>query len=127
LGGKHGNGKQMYSWVHVEDLCRMIDWLWENKELEGIFNCAAPGPVTNEQFMATLRKTTGHHIGLPAPAWMLEFGAWLIGTETELMLKSRWVVPTRAVNQGFRFKYDTLEKGLSAIIKTMPRKKYHLF
>jgi NAD dependent epimerase/dehydratase family enzyme len=127
MGGRHGNGKQMYSWVHVDDVCRMIDWFWKDKELEGIFNCAAPNPVTNEQFMSTLRKITGHHIGLPAPAWMLELGAWLIGTETELMLKSRWVVPTRALNQGFRFKYDTLEKALSAIIEIMPRKKYHLF
>jgi uncharacterized protein len=127
MGGKHGTGKQMYSWVHVDDVCGMIEWLWENKELEGVFNCAAPNPVTNEQFMSTLRKVTGHRIGLPAPAWMLELGAWLIGTETELMLKSRWVIPTRAQKEGFTFKYETLNKAFAAIIAGVPRKKYHLF
>lgn len=127
LGGKHGTGKQMYSWVHMEDVCRMIEWLWENKELEGVFNCAAPNPVTNEQFMSELRKVTGHRVGLPAPAWLLELGAWLIRTETELMLKSRWVVPSRAIKEGFTFKYETLNKAFADIISEMPRKKYHLF
>ena len=127
LGGQHGSGKQMYSWVHVEDVCRMIEWLWENKELEGVFNCAAPNPVTNEQFMAMLRKATGHGFGLPAPAWLLEVGAWLIRTETELMLKSRWVVSTRAMKEGFVFKYETLDKAFAEIIGKMPRKKYHFF
>jgi NAD dependent epimerase/dehydratase family enzyme len=127
LGGHHGSGKQMFSWVHVEDVCRMVDWLWEQKELEGVFNCAAPGPVSNKTFMQLLRKATGQRFGLPAPAWMLELGAWLIGTETELMLKSRWVLSTRAHNEGFRFKYDTLEKTFAAIVSNLPRKSYRLF
>jgi uncharacterized protein len=127
MGGKHGSGTQYFSWVHIEDVCRMIDWLWEEKELEGIFNCAAPAPVTNKSFMDTLRRITGHRIGLPAPAWMLELGALFIRTETELMLKSRRVLPARALKEGFRFKYDTLDKTLGNIISALPRKKYHLF
>lgn len=116
LGGKQGNGKQMYSWVHVEDIARMTEWLYENEKAEGVYNCAAPHPVTNNQFMKTLRQLTGHKIGLPATTWMLEAGTFLIGTETELLLKSRWVLPARAVNEGFVFKYDHLEDALVQII-----------
>ncbi|HYF33113.1 MAG TPA: DUF1731 domain-containing protein [Chitinophagaceae bacterium] len=116
LGGRHGNGKQRFSWVHVEDVCRMVAWLWENKEAEGIYNCAAPNAVTNVTFMHTLRMLTGRRFGLPAPAWLLEPGAWLIRTETELMLKSRWVVSTRAMQEGFRFKYETIQTALHAIL-----------
>lgn len=127
LGGKHGDGSQMYSWVHIEDVCRMIEWLYDKKEAEGIYNCVAPNATTNNSFMQTLRKTTGHVVGLPAPAWLLELGAWLIGTETELMLKSRWVMPTRSMQEGFVYRYDTVEKALSEIIAELPRKEYHLF
>ncbi|MBS1564212.1 MAG: TIGR01777 family oxidoreductase, partial [Bacteroidetes bacterium] len=77
LGGRQGNGRQMYSWVHVEDIGRMVEWLYDNKNCEGTYNCAAPGPVTNDYFMKTLRRITGHKIGLPAPAWLLAIGARL--------------------------------------------------
>lgn len=59
LGGKQGNGKQMYSWVHIEDTCRMIEWIYDHKEIEGIYNCSSPGAVNNEEFMRTLREITG--------------------------------------------------------------------
>lgn len=116
LGGRHGNGQQFFSWVHIEDLCRMIEWFWEQKELEGIFNCAAPNPITNAAFMRILCKHTGRRFGLPAPAWLLELGAWLIRTETELMLKSRRVLPTRALKHGFRFKFDNIYSALQDIL-----------
>lgn len=127
LGGKHGNGKQMYSWVHAEDVARMIEWLFDKKDAEGIYNCAAPNPVTNDQFMSAMRKATGHKFGLPAPAVLLEMGAFLIRTETELMLKSRWVLPTRAMKEGFEFRYPALEKALQEIVSKTGRKKYRLF
>jgi len=127
LGGKHGNGQQMYTWVHIEDVARMIEWLFENKDAEGIYNCAAPDVVSNNSFMKTLRQTTGHHFGLPAYTWMLEAGAFVIGTETELMLKSRWVVPARAMKEGFGFKYKFLKEALEDIVKNTARNKYHLF
>ena len=127
LGGKHGNGKQMFSWVHAEDLARMIEWLYENKKSEGIYNCVAPNVVSNYSFMKTLRQVTGHKIGLPATTWMLEAGAFMIGTETELMLKSRWATPARAMQEGFAFKYSILKNALHEIVSHLPRKKYHLF
>lgn len=127
LGGQQGNGKQMYSWVHIDDTCRMIEWLYEHEELEGTFNCSSPGAISNRIFMQTLRKETGHRIGLPAPAWLLKIGAMLIGTETELILKSRWVFPARILQTGFQFSFPQLEGAISDIISKTPRKRYHLF
>ena len=116
LGGKHGDGKQMFSWVHAEDLAHMIEWLYENGKAEGVYNCVAPNVVSNYSFMKTLREVTGYKVGLPAPAWLLETGAFIIGTETELMMKSRWIVPTRAMREGFVFKYPILKPALQQII-----------
>jgi hypothetical protein len=127
LGGRQGSGKQMYSWVHVTDTCRMIDWLSAQHELEGTFNCVSPNAVTNNEFMKVLRKATGHIIGLPAYQWMLAIGAGLIGTETELILKSRWVLPARITKAGFTFKYPLLQDAFKEILTKTPRKKYHLF
>ena len=127
LGGKQGSGNQMYSWVHIDDTCRMIEWIYEHKTLSGTFNCSSPNPVTNKEFMSILRKLTGNNFGLPAYEWLLKLGALLIGTETELVLKSRWVVPTKIIETGFQFKYPLLENALTDIIKHIPRKQYHLF
>lgn len=127
LGGRQGNGNQMYSWIYIEDTCRMIDWIFEHTELEGVYNCCSPNPVSNKYFMDELRKETGHVIGVPAFTWMLKIGAKLIGTETELILKSRWVLPTKILQTGFQFKYPLLPDAFKEIIKKTPRKKYHLF
>jgi len=127
LGGKQGSGNQMYSWVHAEDICRSIDFLFEHPAMEGAYNVSSPNPVTNKTFMQTLRKVTRTAFGLPAYKWMLKIGAFIIGTETELLLKSRWVVPTKLQEAGFVFKYPTLEGAFNNIINNLPRKKYHLF
>lgn len=127
LGGCQGNGRQMYSWVHVADLCRIIEWCYEHKDMEGVYNCSSPNAVTNADFMNTLRRITGHKIGLRAYKWMLEAGAALIGTETELTLKSRWVYPAKLIQSGFSFRYNTLEHALTDIVQETPRKRYHLF
>ena len=127
LGGKQASGKQMYSWVHIEDTCRMIEWIYDHKEISGTYNSSSPNPVTNEEFMRIFRKVTGHMIGLPTYKWMLQIGAPLIGTELELVLKSRWVLPTRILETGFQFKHPLLEEALSDIISKVPRKQYHLF
>jgi uncharacterized protein len=127
LGGHQGDGHQMYSWVHIEDVCRVVEWCYEHTDLEGVYNCSAPNAVSNKTFMQTLRKITGHKIGLPAYTWMLEMGATLIGTETELILKSRWVTPARLLQTGFRFKYEQLEDAFTDIVRKTPRKQYHLF
>lgn len=127
LGGRQGSGKQMYSWVHIKDVCRCIKFIYENNDLEGVFNLSAPNPVTNETFMKVLRRMYGHKFGLPAYEWMLKIGAALIGTETELILKSRWVVPTKLLNEGFSFEFPTIENAFDDILQQVPRKKYHLF
>ena len=127
LGGQQGNGKQMYSWVHIQDVCRMIEWAFENKEIEGVYNCCSPNPLPNKDFMKTLRKVCGYKIGLPAYEWMLKIGAAIIGTETELILKSRWVLPTKALQSGFKFQYPELEAALRDIVEKTPRRQYHLF
>jgi NAD dependent epimerase/dehydratase family enzyme len=119
LGGRQGSGRQMYSWVHIEDLGRAAEWFLDHPELEGVYNVAAPGPVTNAYFMSALRRLTGHRLGLPAPAWLLKIGAVVIGTETELVLKSRWVVPTKLQETGFVFKYAQVDAALRSIIRKL--------
>ena len=127
LGGKQGSGKQMYSWVHIEDTCRMIEWINDHSNIEGTYNCCSPNPVTNGVFMKLLRKTTGQTFNLPAYEWMLKIGAPLIGTDTELVLKSRWVVPTKILESGFSFQYPLLHDAFADIISKVPRRQYHLF
>ncbi|CDQ20307.1 TIGR01777 family oxidoreductase [Halobacillus karajensis] len=116
LGGVQGSGKQMFSWIHVEDLFRITWFLKGNKKWDGVFNCSSPNPVTNDELMRQMRGKAGRNFGLSAPKWMLEIGSALIRTETELVLKSRWVVPERLEKAGFEFKYPTLEKTLDEII-----------
>ena len=117
IGGKQGKGNQMFSWIHIEDLCQIIRFIEQNEHLKGIFNCASPNPVMNEQLMATLRKTLKIPIGIPTPAWLLEIGAVIIRTETELILKSRWVIPERLLQNKFNFKYEKLDDALHEIFK----------
>lgn len=112
LGGRQGDGKQFISWIHMDDLSRICEWCIFNEKADGIINCAAPYPVQNSAFMKTLRKVTGHVIGIPAPTWILEIGAFFIRTETELLLKSRKVVSKRLPEMGFDFKFPTLERAL---------------
>jgi uncharacterized protein (TIGR01777 family) len=107
LGGKAGNGKQFVSWIHDQDLVRTVIWLIENQELEGPVNLAAPNPLPNSEFMRLLREAWGAPFGLPASKWMLEFGAFALRSETELILKSRRVVPTRLLQSGFIFEFPT--------------------
>lgn len=127
LGGRQGSGKQMYSWVHIEDVCRCMQFMYDHSNLEGVFNLSSPNPVTNETFMKTLRRVTNIKIGLPAYTWMLNIGAAVIGTEPELILKSRWVVPTRLLEEGFTFVYPTLSQAFQEIVQQVPRKRYQLF
>jgi len=103
LGGQAGLGNQYVSWVHEDDFVRALDYLIEHEEFEGPVNVASPNPVPNEEFMRTLRNVWGSRIGLPAANWMLEAGALFLRTETELILKSRRVVPGRLLKSGFEF------------------------
>lgn len=116
LGGHQGNGRQMFSWVHIEDLFQVCLFLKQHKELEGVYNCSAPAPVSNKQLMNTLREVTATKLGLRSPAWLLTIGAMIIKTETELILKSRWVVPKKLLKSGFIFRYPKLETALQDLI-----------
>lgn len=116
LGGHQGNGQQMFSWIHIEDLKNIILFIQKNKSMTGAYNCAAPNPVKNQVFMKELRHAMGAPFGLPSPKWLLEVGAVLIRTETELILKSRWVIPEKLVESGFSFKYETIDQAFANVI-----------
>lgn len=103
LGGRSGSGKQFVSWVHDEDFVRAVEFLIARSDLDGCINITSPNPLPNRDFMAALRRAYGIAIGLPSTGWMLEIGAIFLRTETELILKSRRVVPTRLVDAGFDF------------------------
>ncbi|MBO9625275.1 MAG: DUF1731 domain-containing protein [Microbacterium sp.] len=105
-------GTQRFSWVHIDDVARIIDLLEETPSLEGPVNAASPHPVDNVEFMATVRRVLGVGFGPPLPRWTLELGAIGIRTETELVLKSRWVLPEKLLDAGFRFRFPTLEDAL---------------
>lgn len=116
LGGVQGPGKQMFSWVHIEDVYRIMLFIKERKDLQGVFNCSAPKPISNKHFMAEMREKMNRKIGLPSPRWMLEIGAVVIRTETELILKSRWVIPERLEKEGYQFKYPKIDKAFAEIL-----------
>ncbi len=106
LGGKHGDGQQFVSWIHDCDFVRAIYWLIEH-DLSGPVNLAAPNPLPNVEFMRQLQNAWGMRIGLPATEWMLEVGTFLMRSESELVLKSRRVIPSRLLASGFEFKFPT--------------------
>ena len=112
LGGKLGSGKQYVSWMHEEDFCRAVEWILEHDDLSGPINLAAPNPLPNAEMMRLMRKVCGAPFGLPATEWMLEIGAFFLRTETELIIKSRRVVPGRLLASGFRFHFPQLEDAL---------------
>jgi uncharacterized protein (TIGR01777 family) len=116
MGGKQGNGQQYLAWVHEHDVARSTQFLLDHPEMEGIYNCTAPYGEKNADFMRHIRKAYGIAIGLPAPKWLLEIGALVIGTETELILKSRWVKPQRLLDAGFTFKYEKAEDAIHDIM-----------
>ncbi|MFC8302809.1 TIGR01777 family oxidoreductase [Specibacter sp. NPDC057265] len=115
LGGRMGDGGQKFSWVHVLDVFRAILFLHENKNITGPVNVAAPQVVSNAQLMAAVRAANRAPLGLPTPAWLLRLGAVLIRTETELVLKSRWVRAGKLENAGFHWTFPTLGAALADI------------
>jgi hypothetical protein len=105
LGGAQGDGRQYVSWIHEADLVAAVLWLIEHDAVSGPVNLASPEPLPNAEFMAELRRAWGVRLGLPAPAWLLEIGAVFLRTETELILKSRRVVPGVLARGGFQFQF----------------------
>lgn len=105
LGGSAGDGRQYVSWIHDEDFIAAVRWLLASDDIDGVVNLAAPNPLPHEEFMRVLRHAAGTPFGLPATRLMLEAGALFMRTETELILKSRRVVPGRLLEHGFVFRY----------------------
>ncbi len=113
LGGAMAGGEQFVSWIHHADFSRAIDWLIEQPTLSGCVNLAAPNPLPNHGMMRVLRRVcrAPFSLGLPAPRWLLEVGTFFLRTETELVVKSRRVVPDRLLRSGFRFRFEEFEKA----------------
>ncbi len=106
--------RQRFSWIHVDDVTGIIDFLEQHPKLDGPVNAASPHPVDNRTFMAAVRRALGVRFGPPAPRWMLEIGAFGMRTETELILKSRWVLPDRLAAAGYVFRHPDLDDALRA-------------
>jgi uncharacterized protein (TIGR01777 family) len=115
LGGKNGNGRQFISWIHEKDFARAVEFIIE-KKLSGSINVVSPKPIHNEGFMKKLQKAIGIPFGLPISKTLLEFGAIIINTEAELVLKSRNVIPKRLTENGFEFEYADLDKTLKNLL-----------
>ncbi|KIX21502.1 NAD-dependent epimerase [Flavobacterium sp. 316] len=115
FGGKQGNGNQFISWIHEYDFARALDFVVQEKMI-GIVNIVAPKPIKNKIFMSRLRKSVKVSIGLPMSISLLKMGAKIIGTESELVLKSRNVVPERLLQKGFQFQFDTIEKTFKNLV-----------
>jgi len=116
LGGKAGSGKQFFSWIHIEDYFGIIEYLLKNKSLQGAINVTSPTPVTNAEFMKSMRQEMGQHIGFPAPEFAIRIGARFINTEASLLLNPVRYCPEKLINNGFKFKYATCESALKELV-----------
>lgn len=116
LGGAAAGGRQWVSWLHHRDFVRAVEFLIDREDVEGPVNLAAPTPVRQRAFMAALREAYGTKVGLPATKWMLELGAVFLRTDTELLLKSRNVVPGRLLECGFAFEFPEWPSAAHALV-----------
>lgn len=105
LGGRWGNGRQYVSWIHEHDFCTAVQFLIERDDFEGAVNLCSPNPLPQAEFARLLREAVGAKFGLSATAWMIELGTWALRTESELVMKSRRVVPGRLLEAGFLFRF----------------------
>ena len=119
LGGTPGDGRQFVSWIHGQDFFRAIEFVIGRDDLAGAVNLAAPTPLPYAEFARALRLAWGIPIGLPAPRWLLEIGTFLLRTESELVLKSRRVVPGRLLAAGFRFLHPEWPAAASDLVQAM--------
>jgi len=117
LGGTQGPGTQFISWVHEVDFARAIDLLIARDDFTGVVNIASPNPLPNTEFMRALRQAWGVSVALPSTAWMLEIGAFFMRTETELVLKSRRVIPGRLLDAGFTFNFPQWPEAAADLVR----------
>ena len=110
-------GQQRFSWVHIADVLGVIRFLIEHREIDGVVNVSSPNPTDSRGFMRMLRTVLKVPFGIPTPRFILELGSIVIRTETELVLKSRWVTPERLLAAGYTFEYPELEPALRQIVR----------
>jgi len=115
LGGRQGNGLQYVSWIHEQDVARITEWVTDH-DIKGAFNCTAPRPIKNSDFMKLIRKAYRMPFGLPMPEWLFKIAAFIIRTEPELVLKSRWVLPTRLLENGFQFSFAEPQMAVNNLV-----------
>lgn len=116
FGGKQGKGNQFVSWVHEEDFARAVAFIIE-KEMTGVVNVVSPKPIRNADFMQKLRKAIGFPFGIPVNTFLLKIGSFIIRTEAELVLKSRNVIPKRLLENGFEFKFESIDNAFKNLLK----------
>jgi NAD dependent epimerase/dehydratase family enzyme len=116
LGGTQGNGRQYVSWIHELDFARAAEFLIARDDIDGPVNIASPNPLPNREFMAILRDARDMPNGLPAPAPLIELAAIFLRTESELVLKSRRVIPGRLLDAGFEFKFPDWPKAAQDLV-----------
>lgn len=117
LGGHHGSGTQYVSWVHEADVAHFFQWLVDTPAVDGIINLAAPNPLPERELMKALRERLKPAVAFNIPEWMLGIGAFFLRTETELVLKSRRVVPARALALGYAFKHNQINSALDDLLR----------
>ena len=117
LGGRQGNGRQFVSWIHETDFARAVEFLIHREDMDGPVNIAAPNPLPNREFLAALRDAWNIPNGLPAPSLAIELGALLLRTESELVLKSRRVVPGRLLDAGFEFEFPEWPEAAEDLVR----------
>ncbi|WP_367048187.1 TIGR01777 family oxidoreductase [Streptomyces sp. Je 1-332] len=117
LGGPVAGGAQYLSWIHDRDFVRAVEFLIAREDIAGPVNLAAPGPLPHRAFMHGLRAAAGVPVGLPATRWMAEVGAFVLRTDTELLLKSRRVIPGRLLEEGFTFEHGTWPDAATDLVR----------
>lgn len=118
LGGKVGNGKQIFSWIHIGDYFRIVEFLIQNDSITGVVNCTSPAPLSNAALMKEMRSKVKIPFGLPAPEFAVRIGAFFIGTESSLLLDSTNIYPERLLNAGFKFKFGDISTAISDLVSS---------
>ena len=117
LGGTQGKGDQLISWIHEYDFANAVHYIINNESISGVINVTAPNPIKNRDFMMLLRKLLKIPFGLPQPQWLLELGSFFMRTETELLLKSRYVIPEKLQKMGYKFQYPHIKQALTQLLE----------
>lgn len=116
LGGKTGNGKQQFSWIHIEDFYRLIEFIIDNETITGIVNATSPSPLPNRDFMLKLRQAHHCKIGIPTPAFALRIAEKFVDINASLLLEPVNIYPEVLLNNGFRFNFTDADNAIKNLI-----------